>query len=98
MRDAWAGEDVELIADRTARNTRENALRIAETVQRLDAREVTVVTSRWHAFRAGRLVRKALPGVPVTTTSPPGRPSLALAAREVLCVAALPLLRGPARR
>jgi hypothetical protein len=98
MHDAWEGADVVLIADRTARNTRENALRIAEAAVRLRAREVTVVTSQWHAFRAARLVRNALPGVPITTSSPPGRPSLALAVRELLCVAALPLLRGPARR
>jgi uncharacterized SAM-binding protein YcdF (DUF218 family) len=98
MRAAWAGQDVQLIADRTARNTRQNALSIAETARRLQASEVTVVTSRWHAFRAGRLVRTALPGVPVTTSSPSSRPPIGLAIRELLCVAVLPLARGPARR
>jgi hypothetical protein len=98
MRAAWRGEDVELIADGTARNTRENALSIADSARRLHASEVTVVTSRWHAFRAGRLVRAALPGVPVKTSSPEGRPPLGLAIRELACVALLPFARTLARR
>jgi uncharacterized SAM-binding protein YcdF (DUF218 family) len=90
MRDAWAGADVELIADRTARNTRENAATVADVARRLQVSEVTVVTSRWHAFRAARLVRAALPGVVVRTSSPAGHPHPALALRELVCVLALP--------
>ena len=52
MRSAWKGTDVRLISDATARNTRENAARVAETARRLGASEIVVVTSRWHAFRA----------------------------------------------
>jgi uncharacterized SAM-binding protein YcdF (DUF218 family) len=94
MREAWAGADVRLIADTTARNTRENAARVARTARDLGADEVVVVTSRWHAFRARTLVRAALgrePGVSVRTSSPPGRPPATLLARETVCVAALPL-------
>jgi uncharacterized SAM-binding protein YcdF (DUF218 family) len=104
MRDAWQGAELELIADRTARNTRENAASIAEVARRLHVTEVTVVTSRWHAFRAARLVRAALPGVLVRTSSPAGYPHPVLALRELVCVLALPFhligarARAPARR
>ncbi len=90
MRAAWNGREVRLIADDTARSTAGNAVSVAETARRLDAAEVTVVTSRWHAFRARTLVRAALPGVSVRTSSPTGRPPVSLLARELVCVAALP--------
>jgi uncharacterized SAM-binding protein YcdF (DUF218 family) len=90
MRAAWSGGDVRLIADGTARSTAGNAVSVAEAARRLDASEVTVVTSRWHAFRARMLVRAALPGVSVRTSSPAGRPPLSLLARELACVAVLP--------
>ena len=85
MRAAWTRRDVRLIADETARSTAGNA--------------VTVVTSRWHAFRARMLVRAALPGVAVRTSSPPGRPPVGLLTRELICAAALPyhLIRLRAR-
>ena len=99
MRAAWMGGDVQLIADETARSTAGNAVSIADTARRLDATDVTVVTSRWHAFRARMLVRAALPGVTVRTSSPPGRPPVALVTRELICAAALPyhLIRLRAR-
>jgi uncharacterized SAM-binding protein YcdF (DUF218 family) len=90
MREAWEGADVELVSDATARNTRENALGVAEAARRLGADQVIVVTSGWHAPRARRLVRAALPGVPVETASPPGRRSPSLVARELVCFAGLP--------
>ena len=100
MRTAWNGGDVPLIADDEARSTVENALGTAVTARRLDATDVTVVTSRWHAFRARALVRAALPGVAVRTSSPAGRPPIPLLARELACVGALPyqLLRVRTRR
>ena len=90
MREAWQGTDVELVADATARNTRENALGVAKAARELGADEVVVVTSGWHAPRARTLVRAALPGVSVETSSPPGRRPVALVAREAVCLAALP--------
>jgi uncharacterized SAM-binding protein YcdF (DUF218 family) len=90
MRAAWDGGETPLIVDATARNTRENAGRVAETARRLGATEIVVVTSRWHALRAGALVRAELRGVPVRVSSPAGRPPLALAAREAACLAVLP--------
>lgn len=102
MRVAWQGPDVPLVSDTTARNTRENAAEVAEAVRRLAADEVVVVTSRWHAFRARTLVRAAVrePSISVQTSSPPGRPPVALLARELVCLASIPyhLIRLRARR
>jgi hypothetical protein len=100
MRTAWNGGHVPLLADDEARSTVENALGTAVTARRLDATDVTVVTSRWHAFRAGALVRAALPGVTVQTSSPAGRAPVGLLVREVACLAVLPyqLLRVRVRR
>jgi hypothetical protein len=86
----WSGGKVRIVQDADARSTVGNAASVAEAARRLGATEVTVVTSRWHAFRARTLVRAALPGTPVRTSSPAGRPSLPLLAREVACVAMLP--------
>jgi uncharacterized SAM-binding protein YcdF (DUF218 family) len=99
MRGAWQGRDV--LLDPAARNTRDNAAGVAAAVRRLAADEVVVVTSEWHAFRARTLVRAALrdPSVAVLSSSPPGRRPLRLLARELACLAALPLhARGLARR
>ena len=92
MRVAWKGADVPLVSDATARNTRENAAGVAEAARGLAANEVVVVTSRWHALRARTLVRAALrrPDVSVLTSSPAGRPPVALLARELVCLAGLP--------
>jgi uncharacterized SAM-binding protein YcdF (DUF218 family) len=99
MRGAWAGR--EALLDSHARNTRENASSVAAAARRLGADEVVVVTSSWHAYRAARLVRAALgPDVSVTSSSPRGRPPATLFAREVACLALLPLhlLSAPRRR
>jgi uncharacterized SAM-binding protein YcdF (DUF218 family) len=104
MREAWNGGEVPLLTDTKARNTRENALGVAENARRLPADEVVVVTSSWHAFRARTLVRAALhePGVSVRSSSPSGRRPLKLLARELVCLAALPVdlirLRGQTRK
>jgi hypothetical protein len=90
MRPAWRGPEVQFVSDGAARNTRENAVGVAEAARRLGADEVVVVTSRWHAFRARSLVRSLLPGVRVSSSSPSGRGPLALLAREAACVALLP--------
>jgi uncharacterized SAM-binding protein YcdF (DUF218 family) len=90
MRHAWKVGDTEIIEDATATSTRGNAASVAETARRLGVTAVTVVTSRWHAPRARALVRAALPGTSVETSSPPGRPPATLLARELACLAVLP--------
>lgn len=92
MREAWRGPDVELQFDPRARNTAGNAAGVAAAARRLGATEVVLVTSRWHAPRAGLLVRAALrgSGISVTTSSPPGLPGPGLVVRELACFAAAP--------
>ncbi len=90
MHRAWNGEETQLIADATARSTTENAVSVAAAARRLGTTDVTVVTSRWHAYRARTLVRAALPGATVRASSPEGRPPLSVLARELGCLAALP--------
>ena len=90
MHGVWNGHEV--LLDPHARNTRENAAAVVEAAQRLGADEVVVVTSSWHAYRARTLVRAWLPSnVRVTSSSPQGRAPLRLLAREVACLAALPV-------
>lgn len=98
MRAAWRGPDVPLITDETARNTMQNAASVAATAHRLAATDVTVVTSWWHAFRARTLIRAALPDASIRSSPPPGRPPLRLLARELVCVAAVPLQARRLRR
>jgi len=100
MRSAWKGADVPLVSDADARNTRENAVGVAKAARRIEAGEVVVVTSRWHAFRARTLVRAALrrPDVEVRSESPPERPPAVLLARELVCIAGLPIQLARLRR
>jgi DUF218 domain len=91
MRDGWTGPEVTIICDTTARSTAQNAAAVAAAARSLGADEVVVVTSRWHSFRAGRLVRAALPGTTVRTSSPTGSASPALLAREAVCLIGLPV-------
>ena len=92
MRKSWRGVDVPLLSESTARSTAENAAEVAAVARRLGADEVVVVTSPWHAPRARLLVRAALrgSGIDVRTSTPPGRPSAALLAREAACTLVLP--------
>jgi hypothetical protein len=93
MRSAWAGPDVPLVCDLTARSTADNAVGVASASLELGAERVVVVTSWWHAPRAGALVRAALrgSGVAVETSPVPGKPPLRLLVRELACLAAIPL-------
>jgi uncharacterized SAM-binding protein YcdF (DUF218 family) len=97
MRDACIRADT--VLDGAAGSTRENARGVAAAARELGATEVVVVTSAWHAPRARTLVRSAVgPEIRVTSSSPPGRPPLRLAVRELACLAVLPLhARGLAR-
>ncbi len=97
MRDA--STRAEVVVDSSASTTRENARGVAAAARELGVDEVVVVTSAWHAPRARALVRAAVGrDVRVTSSSPPGRPPVGLAVRELACLAVLPLhARGLAR-
>ena len=62
MARAWTAPARARLVDRTARTTLGNAISVARAARRLDADEVVLVTSRWHARRAAALVRAALRG------------------------------------
>jgi len=99
MRDGWQGPDVPLVCDTTARNTMQNAVGIAAVAQELGVDEVVVVTSQWHAHRAGALVRAALgdDDIVVSTSASRGPQHPWLLARELVCLAALPYQRRRVR-
>jgi DUF218 domain len=92
MRAAWSGPDLPLHCD-NARTTAGNAACVAAKARELGATHLVVVTSRWHRLRVWLLMRTALRGsgieLSVQTTDGP-RPPLLLA-REVACLALLPL-------
>ena len=99
MRDGWAGPDVPLVCDTTARSTAQNAAAVAAAARSLHADEVVVVTSRWHSLRARRLVRAAVPArTRVRSSSPAGRPSAAQLVRELACLFAIPVQAVRLRR
>jgi uncharacterized SAM-binding protein YcdF (DUF218 family) len=99
MRDAWQGPEVRLICDTTARNTMQNAVGVATLAREIGVDEVVVVTSQWHARRAGALVRAALgdADISVLTSSPRGLRHPQLVARELVCLVALPYQRHRVR-
>jgi uncharacterized SAM-binding protein YcdF (DUF218 family) len=92
MRRAWRRDDIPVFLDTTARSTAGNATAVARIAGELGAEELVVVTSRWHAARAGALVRAALrgSGIAVTVSSPRGKPHPWLALRELACATAVP--------
>lgn len=100
MRDAWRREDVPVVLDRSAQTTAGNAAAIARLARRLGAAELVVVTSRWHARRAGVLVRAALSGsgIRVSVSSPGGPRAPLLALRDLACTAAVPIQARRLRR
>jgi uncharacterized SAM-binding protein YcdF (DUF218 family) len=100
MRDAWTRPDAVLVCDRTAGTTAGNAANVAAAADALGASELVVVTSRWHAPRARILFRAALRGRPVrlSVEAAPGPRPTAVIAREVLCLAVVPLQILRARR
>lgn len=62
MAASWTTPSSRRLIDRGARTTLGNAIAIGRAARQLDATEVVVVTSGWHARRAGVLVRAALVG------------------------------------
>ena len=60
MAAAWSGVAREVVVDPDARTTVGNARNALDDILRVGAGEVVVVTSRWHAARAGRLPAAAV--------------------------------------
>ena len=92
MRAAWSGAAREVVVDPVARTTVENLANALNDVRRVEAREVVVVTSSWHARRATAAMRWLLRRrsvAAVRAESPPGRSTRA-ALRELALWPLLP--------
>jgi len=94
MAATWTAPTGRRLVDRGARTTLGNAIAAGRAARALDATEVVVVTSGWHARRAGVLARAALLGsgasvrVAATDETPTPRAGL----RELAAWAVVPLL------
>jgi uncharacterized SAM-binding protein YcdF (DUF218 family) len=93
MRTAWSAPDVPLVCDENARTTAGNAVNVAARARELGADELVVVTSGWHAARVRLLMRAALrgSGIALSVETANGRRPLLLLARELACLALLPV-------
>jgi DUF218 domain len=100
MRDAWRGPSVPIVCDPDARSTAGNAANVAALAEALGAEELLVVTSSWHRRRARALLTAALRGrgIRLTVEGSPGRRRPLTLARELGCLALLPLQVPRARR
>lgn len=100
MAAAWTGSARELVVDPDARTTVGNAANALDDICRVGAREVVVVTSRWHAARAKAAFRLLLrgSGVSVTAAFPPEPWNARAAMRELTLWALLPLQLAALRR
>lgn len=85
MAEAWAGPSREVVVDPVARTTVGNVANALDDVRRVGAREVVVVTSRWHAPRAAAAFRWILRGTStrVTTAFPAEPRNLRASLREL---------------
>jgi len=83
--EAWAGEAREVVVDPVAQTTVGNAANALDDVRRVGAREVVVVTSRWHAPRAAAAFRLIVrgTGARVATAFPDEPRNLRASLREL---------------
>jgi uncharacterized SAM-binding protein YcdF (DUF218 family) len=99
MARSWNGSCRRLYVDRGARSTFGNVAAAAALARSVDAKEVVLVTSGWHARRAGALLRAALAGsrttIGLATTDE--RPSLGTRVREAVCWVVVPFAALTAR-
>jgi len=93
MRQAWKVPGTRLVCDRTAGSTAENAANVVAVAGALGAEELDVVTSQWHRPRTSILFRVALRGqdVRLSVDGARGPRPAAIAARELVCLALIPL-------
>ena len=100
MAAAWQGCARELVVDPDARTTVGNATNALNDIRRVGAREVVVVTSRWHAPRAKAAFRLLLrgSGVRVVGLFPPERRDLRASLRELPLWVLLPAQLAASRR
>ncbi len=100
MAASWQGVAREVVVDPDAQTTVGNAVNALNDIQRVAAREVVIVTSRWHAARAKAAFRLLLrgSGVRVVAASPPGPREIRASLRELPLWVLLPAQLLAARR
>jgi len=100
MARSWAGSSRELHVDNSARSTLGNVAAAVELAEALGATEVVLVTSGWHARRAGALLRALLEesGRTGRVLGTDERGSIAARARELVCWVGVPFAAPAARR
>jgi len=100
MAATWQGAARELVVDPDARTTVGNATNALDDIRRVGAREVVVVTSRWHAPRAKAAFRLLLRGrnVRVRAAFPPESRNVRATLREVPLWGLLPAQLWHARK
>jgi DUF218 domain len=100
MARSWNGRAGRVVLDRRARTTYGNVCGVAELARRSGVQEVVLVTSDWHAGRAGGLLRLALrgSGAKVRIVSTEERCSISARMRELAGWAAAPLVALEARK
>ena len=93
MSRSWSGSSRRIVLDEDARSTVGNVVGAATLARRLNARQVLVVTSPWHARRAALLLRVALrrSGSTVGLATTDDRASLRARLREAACWALVPV-------
>jgi uncharacterized SAM-binding protein YcdF (DUF218 family) len=92
MARSWSAPCDRVVVDSDARSTLANVAAAARLARAVEAREVLLVTSRWHARRALALLRRAMRGSPTSLALAvtDERPSPAARARELVCWAVVP--------
>jgi uncharacterized SAM-binding protein YcdF (DUF218 family) len=100
MARSWNGSCRRLYVDRGARSTFGNIAAAAALARSVNAKEVVLVTSGWHARRACALLRAALAGSATTIglATTDERPSFGTRVREVACWLIVPFAALTARR
>ena len=100
MARSWKGRGYRILLDRRARSTLGNVVGVATLARTLGAKEVVLVTSGWHARRAGALLRSALRGsgatIRLAATDEQG--SLRARLRELACCTLVPFAARSLRR
>jgi hypothetical protein len=101
MARSWSGgKPRRLLLDQGARSTLGNVLGVARLARSSGVQEVLLVTSSWHARRAGALLRSALrgSGATVAIAATDEHASAGTHARELACWLVAPLAALSARR
>jgi uncharacterized SAM-binding protein YcdF (DUF218 family) len=100
MARSWTTPCRRLVVDSGARSTVANVVAAARVALAVDASEVVLVTSSWHAPRAAALLRAALrrSRATVAVAASDERPSVRARLRELACWALVPPNRLLARR